>query len=700
MRLYSGSMRSIALSLAALFASVSPTMAQSVAVTDHARSSLFAEMTGIAPGGTVRLALHQALEHGWHVYWKNPGDSGLPLETDWTAPQGAEVSPVEYPTPERIEIGPLVNYGHEGEPVFIATLTAPLDAAIGSSINVGLEATWLICAEICVPETGVFSLSLPVVATPDVNIDAAAVFSAADASRPRPARAAFRVHDGALSIRAEGIGADATGAYFFPEADNVFAPSAPQRFERREDGLVLTVSAKEFDRPVLIGVLLVETAEGAKGFAIDAGVDPTLEGAAAPAARNGKGAGGGVPPIGALPRLLLAAFVGGAILNLMPCVFPILFVKAASFAAAGADAGLMRRHGLLYAAGVVGAFAALGALLLMLRAAGEGLGWGFHLQSPMIVALSAYVLFAVGLNLAGAFSVGEGLQNVGTGLVASAKGDLAAFLTGVLAVVVAAPCVGPFLTAPIGAAALLAPASGMAIFVAMALGLAAPYVALSFSPMLARRLPKPGLWMDRFRQALAFPVFAAAAYFLWVLGAQTGGAGLAIGLGGLILLAFATRLWEWGRTSGWGRPAAAVALLAALAAALLLRPDNAIAAPGIEPATEAVAFDPADVERRRAAGEAIFIDFTAAWCVTCQLNKLTVLSSKKVVAAFEAADVTLVVADWTNRDTQIEKALAGYGANGIPLYVFYPSGGEAIVLPQPLTQSGLLALLTPKNQGD
>jgi len=693
-------MRSIALSIAALFALVSQTMAQSVAVTDHARSSLSAETTGIAPGGTVRLALHQALEHGWHVYWKNPGDSGLPLETNWTVPQGADVSPVDYPTPERIEIGPLVNYGHEGEPVFIATLTAPLDAAIGSSINVGLEATWLICAEICVPETGVFSLLLPVVAAPEADLDAAAVFSAADAMRPSPARAAFRVHDGALSIRAEGIGADATGAYFFPEADDVFAPSAPQRFERREDDLLLTVAAGDFDRSDLKGVILVQTSEGAKGIAIDADVDPTLEGAAAPVAPNGKGAGGGVPPIGALPGLLLAAFVGGAILNLMPCVFPILFVKAASFAAAGADAGLMRRHGLLYAAGVVGAFAALGALLLMLRAAGEGLGWGFHLQSPMIVALSAYVLFAVGLNLAGAFSVGESLQNVGTGLVASAKGDLAAFLTGVLAVVVAAPCVGPFLTAPIGAAALLAPASGMAIFVAMALGLAAPYVALSFSPMLARRLPKPGLWMDRFRQALAFPVFAAAAYFLWVLGAQTGGTGLAIGLGGLILLAFATRLWEWGRTSGWGRPAAAVSLLAALAAALLLRPDNAIAAPGIEPSTKAVAFDPADVERRRAAGEAIFIDFTAAWCVTCQLNKLTVLSSKKVAAAFEAADVTFVVADWTNRDAQIEKALAGYGANGIPLYVFYPSGGEAFVLPQPLTQSGLLALLIPQNQGD
>jgi thiol:disulfide interchange protein DsbD len=681
-------------SLLALILAALPAAAQSVAVTDHARSALHAETIGVAPGGAVRLALHQILEPGWHVYWKNPGDSGLPLETIWTLPDGVAASEVDYPAPERIEIGPLVNFGHHGEPVFVMTLTAPASAAIGSAIDVGLEATWLICAEICVPETGSFSLSIPVVAVPAPDASAAATFLAAAAQRPTAADARFKIANGVLAIEASGIEGD--GAYFFPEADDLVAPTAPQRFVRRGEAIRLSAPALKDEKPApLNGVLLVTAGGEEARYAIAAAADPAIE--IAPLAEGSRAAA--PPPAGSLPGLLLAAFIGGAILNLMPCVFPILFVKAAAIAAAGAEPRQMRRHGLLYGAGAIVTFAALGATLLALRAAGAGLGWGFHLQSPAVVALSAYVLFVVGLNLVGAFSIGAGLQNVGSGLVSSATDDLAAFLTGVLAVFVAAPCVGPFLTAPVGAAALLAPAGGMAIFVAMALGLAAPYVALSYSPALARRLPRPGPWMERFRQALAFPVFAASAYFLWVLSAQTGRGGLALALGGLVLIAFATRAWEWGRNARWGRPAAALTLLAAAISLALLRPAPAVAAQSGYAGTETIAFDAADIERRRAAGEAIFIDFTAAWCVTCQVNKLAVLSSKKIAAAFDAADVTFAVADWTNRDASIEQALAGFGANGVPLYVFYPSGGEAVVLAQPLTQSAILALVTAEDAG-
>ncbi len=683
----------LAVSLLTAAALLAPAAAETVAVTEHARSELHAEKTGVAPGGAVRLALHQVLEKGWHVYWKNPGDSGLPLETIWTLPDGAAVSAVDYPAPHRIAIGPLVNYGHEGEPVFLATLTAPADAAVGSTLSVGLEATWLICADICVPETGVFSLSLPVVAEPAVNAVAAPVFGAADAAAPVPATAAYNAADGVLVLEAASIGAGATGAYFYPEADNLIAPSAVQRFDARGDIVRLSMPHLKAPAGVLTGVIGVETKTGVRSYALDAAADSAITLSPAPRA-----AASAPTPI-SLPALLLAAFIGGAILNLMPCVFPILFVKAASFAAAGAEPKTMRRHGALYAAGVVATFAALGAVLLALRAAGEGLGWGFHLQSPIVVALSAYVLFAVGLNLAGAFSVGQGFQNAGGGLIASAQGDAAAFLTGVLAVFVAAPCVGPFLTAPIGAAALLPPAAGMAIFVTMALGLAAPYVALSFSPALARRLPKPGAWMERFRQLLAFPVFAASAYFIWVLSAQTGRGGLGLALGGLIVLALAARLWEWGRQAGWARPAALAALAIAVVPVALLRPSTAIAAASVYSVGAAVAFDAADVERRRADGEPVFIDFTAAWCVTCQVNKLTVLSSKKVASAFAAAGVTFVVADWTNRDDSIAEALAAFGANGVPLYVYYPKGGEAVVLPQPLTEAAILELVTPAGKG-
>lgn len=691
-------MRLFLTAAALLAASVASAGAQGVVVTDHARSGLHAETDGVAPGGTVRLALHQVLEDGWHVYWKNPGDSGLPLETIWTLPDGVSVSAVDYPAPHRIEIGPLVNYGHEGEPVFTATLTAPAGLLAGSALDIRLEATWLICADICVPETGVFDLSLPVLADPAANAAAAAVFAAADASAPVPADAGYRAADDQLVVEAALGDIEATGGYFFPEADNLVAPTAPQTFQRAGDTVRLSMPALKSPEGVVNGVISIDTKDGARAFAVAAVADAAIAlAAASPAAPPVSGAA--APTTASLPGLLLAALLGGAILNLMPCVFPILFVKAASFAAAGADTRLMRRHGALYAAGVVATFAALGAVLLTLRAAGEGLGWGFHLQSPIVVALSAYVLFAVGLNLAGAFTVGQGFQNAGAGLLTSAKGDAAAFLTGVLAVFVAAPCVGPFLTAPIGAAAFLPPAAGMAIFIAMALGLAAPYVALSFSPALARRLPKPGPWMDRFRQILAFPVFAASAYFIWVLSAQTGRAGLALALGGLVLLALAARLWEWGREGRWARPAALVSLLVAALPVALLRPAPAVALEASDASGETIAFDAADIARRRAAGEAIFIDFTAAWCVTCQFNKLTVLSSKKVASAFAAADVTFAVADWTNRDEDIAAALAAFGANGVPLYVFYPKGGEAVVLPQPLTEAAILSVVTPQKEG-
>ena len=659
--------------------------AQPVVATDHASTRLVAETDGIAPGGAVALAFAQELEQGWHVYWKNQGDSGLPLEFIWTLPDGASAGPIDYPTPERIPIGPLVNFGHEGAPIFLTSVTAPSDAAIGSALEIGLEATWLICADICVPETGRFSLSLPVVASPAATASARSLFAAARAAMPT----AF---EGAASFSARGdrltlelaSSPKAAGAYFFPDLEGVSDPAAPQRFERTGDGARLTIKggpslAALGDR--LNGVVIFDQSGVGKGYAIAA--ERTAAIAPGPAA-----------PAGSLAGLLIAAFLGGALLNLMPCVFPILFVKAASMAkAATGDKGMMRRHGVLYALGVVATFAALGGTLLALRAGGEQLGWGFHLQSPAVVALSAYVLFAVGLNLAGAFHVGSSLQDIGSGLVSGRNGDISAFLTGVLAVFVAAPCVGPFLTAPVGAAAVLPPLAGMSIFIAMALGLAAPYAAISFAPGVARALPKPGPWMERFRQALSFPVFAAAAYFLWVLAAQTGGRGLALAFSGIILLALASRLWEWGRGARWGAMAAATSLALALVPVTLLRPAETASAAGV------IAFDPADIARRRAAGEPIFVDFTAAWCVTCQVNKLTVLASPAVKDAFRAAGVAFVTADWTNRDPLIESALASFGANGVPLYVYYPPGGDAVILPQPLSERSILSALSPDQNG-
>ena len=672
-------MKAITLIAITLAFAAAPAGASSVVVTEHARTEIIPEMTGVAPGGAVAIAFAQILQDGWHVYWENPGDSGLPLEFNWTLPQGVSAGAIDYPAPHRIAIGPLVNFGHEGEPVFLTSITAPADASPGDSLDIGLESTWLICADICVPETGAFSISVPVTAAPEINEAATELFERARAAIPAPfaGEASFSVHGENLIVRIpdqKGAG----DAYFFPKPASASEPAAKQAAARKDGMLTLTIKGGAALASLgdhLDGVIAFGEGGKQSAYAVSATRDDSP---------------GGVKGGNALSliSLIAAAFLGGAILNLMPCVFPILFVKAASMAkSASGDKGAMKRHGLLYAAGVIATFAALGGLLLGLRAGGEEIGWGFHLQSPAVIAFSAYVLFAVGLNFAGVFHVGSSLQNVGSGLVDGRDGDLSAFLTGVLAVFVAAPCVGPFLTAPVGAAAVLPPLQGMSIFVAMAAGLAAPYVALSFSPGLARALPRPGPWMEKFRQVLSFPVFAAAAFFLWVLAAQTGQRGLALGFAGLFAVAIAARLWEWGRGARWGKIAAAAALALALVPIIVLKPVEAAATAG------AIAFDPADIEARRAAGEPIFVDFTAAWCVTCQVNKLTVLSSPKIKAAFEDNGVAFVTADWTNRDAVIEEALASFGANGVPLYVFYPPGGEAIILPQPLTERAILSAI-------
>lgn len=675
----------IVMAAPAILASVAVAAEAPVVVTDHARSRLFAETEAVAPGGALHLAFAQELQSGWHVYWKNPGDSGLPLEFSWTLPEGASAGAIDYPAPHRLPIGPLLNFGHEGAPVFLTTVTVPADAAIGSSVELGLEATWLICADICVPETGTFSLSVPVVGEPAKYSAAIPIFEAARAHAPEPftGAASFAVAGGNIDLAIEGA-PEGKDAYFFP-AIAVSEPAAPQK-ARNENGL-LRLSIKGGAELAMLGntldgVLEITTTDGVRSLALSATRDaemPPASGANG-AASDQERASARTPYAG----LLLAAFFGGLLLNLMPCVFPILFIKAASLAKSASDErGVMRRHGLLYGAGVVATFALLGAVLIALRAGGEQVGWGFHLQSPAVILASAYVIFLVGLNLAGAFNIGSSLQNVGGG-IASNGSDFSAFMTGALAVFVAAPCVGPFLTAPIGAAAILPAPQAMAIFIAMATGLAAPYTALSFSPALAKALPRPGPWMVRFRQILSFPVFAAAAFFLWVLSAQTGQKGLALGLGGLIALAFAARLWEWGAASRWARLAAIAVFLVGAAPIILVRTTQASPTQGV------IAFDPADIDARRARGESVFIDFTAAWCVTCQFNKLTVLSEPDVKSAFRDNGVAFVTADWTNRDPVIEAALASFGANGVPLYVFYPKSAEPIVLAQPLTIEGVI----------
>ncbi len=698
------------------------------AETDYTATTLVPETDGVAAGQTFWVALRQEVAAGWHVFWENPGDAGLPLDLQWTLPEGFSADPPIHPVPEYFSYGPLANFAHEGAPVFLIRMTAPetlpRDAvAPGGALSFAVRASWQVCEDICVPEAAALSFSLPAadVARPDPR--RAALFAAARRALPAPfegeavfaaTKKGYRLtlEDDAGTLPGALSGANRGDAYFFPAVSGLITPAAPQKVRYRNGVLTVEMARGYFeghDGDTVRGVLGFVDEGGARaGLDIAASYAPRSASLAGTGSGSGTGAGASPadgPGAGAsLPLLFAFAFLGGALLNVMPCVFPIIFVKAAALMQAAGEAGageraLVRVHGLLYTGGVLAAFVFIGAVLLSLRAGGEQLGWGFHLQSPPVVALSAYVLFLVGLNLAGVFHAGESLAGAGGGLAAKG-GRSGAFFTGLLAVVVAAPCLGPLLTAPLGAVLLQPPAIGLSILAAMALGLAAPYLALSFAPGLGRVLPRPGPWMGVMKQALAFPVFAGAAYFLWVFAQQTGGAGLAAALAGAVFLAFAAWLFELSKTSGGARLAAmrAAAALAALAAvAPAMRTDPAFSASGDavlrHGALRAEPYDAGALAAYRAAGRPVFVDFTAAWCATCQFNKLTIFSSKALAREIEAAGVVVMVADWTLRDPAITEALEAFGASGVPLYAVYDPSGGARVLPLPLTRERLRAAL-------
>lgn len=691
-------------------------------VTPNAETRLLAEHDGVAPGGTVFLVLDQTLREGWHVYWKNPGDSGLPLALNWILPAGFVAGETLYPAPERIPVGPFANYGFHGRPAFLIPLTAPENAKPGSTVEIGLKATWLICEEICVPEEGAFSLSLPVAADPPLDPEGGVRARLARSALPKKIDGAGRyaINNETLIFEIAAPGGPDADAYFFPDTDGILEPSETQRVSATGERLRIEVPRGRSAEAAgeISGVLALGANDARQSYYARFKRDETLKTAASGDGRASAGtnAAAPTPGDGAAPNaaggagagfliLALSALAGGLLLNIMPCVFPVIFIKAAALLQqSGAKRAEIRRDGLAYVAGVVAAFAGLGGVLILLRAGGAEIGWGFHLQSPAVVLLSGYILFVVGLNLAGVFHVGSSLQGAGSGLAAQG-GALGSFFTGLLAVVVAAPCVGPLLTLPIGAAATLPAAPALAIFVAMGFGLALPFLVLAFNPGLGRFLPKPGAWMETARQALAFPVFAGAAYFIWVLTVQTGNAGLARALSGAILLAGAAWAFERSKQSGRG-VILKVASLAAVAAALLqaapLRTISAATAATDgafkHAALTAEAYSPERLADLRAAGKPVFVDFTAAWCVTCQFNKLTVFSDQRLAGAFDRAGVSVLVADWTARDPIIANALAGFGANGVPLYAFYPPGAEARIAPQPLTVAAVEKLIAAKGK--
>ena len=577
--------------------------------TPQAEAELVAERDALMPGEPITVALRLAAIPGWHTYWRNPGDSGEPTRIEWRLPPGFTAGDIEWPVPVRIPVGPLMNFGYKGEVLLLTRLVAPADLGAGP-VTLRAKAYWLVCEVQCLQQDAELSIDLPVARNAGADARWGKPIAAARAQVPVPAPAQWsfsaRAEEGGASLAiAPPPNVELKEAFFLPFEEGKVEPAAPQVLAREGEGYRLALRAAAqpvgaFER--VSGVLI---SQNTNPLVIDIPI----------AAR--------FADLGLVAALALA-FAGGLLLNLMPCVLPVLSIKVLGFAQGG-DARLP--HALLYSAGVLVSFWLLAAALIGLRALGSQLGWGFQLQSPVAVALLAAFFLVLALNLSGFIEFRSSF----------AGGPSGHFLSGVLAVVVASPCTAPFMGAALGYAVFESGWRAFAVFTALGLGMALPYAALAAAPGWRRYIPKPGPWMPRLKRWLAVPLYGTVIWLAWVLVQQ-------------------------------------------------VTPPSA-QHPGWEP------YSAQQVAALTAAGKPVFVDFTAAWCVTCQVNERVVLARDDVRAAFRARGVTLVRADWTRRDPEIARALADLGRSGVPAYVLYMPGRAPQLLPELLTPERVLAAL-------
>lgn len=674
--------------LAVMSSPVSADVAASVQ-TQNVTAQLLSEAAVAQPGQRIAVLLHQTIRPGWHTYWRNPGDSGQPTQIKWQLPEGVTVSPIEWPTPEAIRVGPLVNYGYSNQVGLLSYLTLPSSWQAGQPLQITAEANWLVCEHECIPESGTFTLSLPTAMTSVPAVTHAALFSAARESQPQalkwPAR--LSVADGALNLHLalpRATAQQVRTAQFFPAEWGAIDHAAAQTVQVLDDGLLISTRKGELPGPGQPrGIVTLTLGDGEEASRQSYLLDDT-----APAATNAGASPDAVPVSVAL--ILLSALLGGALLNLMPCVFPILAMKALSFVGHAAASPRERvSGGLAYAAGVLLSFTALGGVLLALKAAGNTIGWGFQLQNPITVAVLAYVLFAAGLNLSGVFDIGGRFMGVGTGL-ADRAGFAGSFFTGVLAAVVATPCTAPFMATAVGVALTQPTWVALSTFLMLGLGLALPYLLLTWFPAVARALPRPGAWMNTFKHLLAFLLYISAAWLVWVLAQQSGADGVFVVLLGCIAIAFSVWLAQLKTLRPWTHRMRHAALLVVIVAGVWFTATLRLTQVEVSATQTAYSIQPfseSALNELRAQGKPVFLNMTAAWCITCKVNERIALSGAAFQEALRSGGYAYLKGDWTRQNPEITRLLATFGRAGVPLYVVYPAQGEPYVLPQVLTES-------------
>jgi thiol:disulfide interchange protein DsbD len=698
--------------------------------TDHVEAELVAERTAVEPGKPLRVGLRLKMDPEWHTYWRNPGDTGLPTTIAWTLPVGFTPGDIEWPAPHRIDVSTFANYGYENEIVLPVTIQVPAALAIDAAVPIRAKAEWLVCREQCIPGDANLELELKAAATSEADARWGGLFAKAKADLPRAAgdwQWIAHQGQGATSVQAAAAApAAATGEgrldlvwtppagaatptkiQFFAHGEGLVEPAAKQTLYRLPDGrlrLNLQLAKTATTIPAALeGVLTASNGWSAGGESnvraiyVKASVDGRpLAAGGTPVDSGVTFASGAQSAASTLGFALVLALAGGLILNLMPCVFPVISLKVLGFAQqAHGHQRVLRAHGLVFAFGVIASFMVLAGIVLALRASGQQLGWGFQLQSPPVVAALAILFFLLTLNIAGVFEVGMLVP----GRVATMEASnpyVNSFLSGVLAVVVASPCTAPFMGASLGYALSQPASEALLVFAALGLGMALPYLLLAWFPALIRKLPKPGPWMLWLKQFLSIPLAATVIWLGWVLSLQSGADAFARLM--FVLLLIATIVWLLRGTllrSGFRFALAAIVLASAvfLAWPLFDEPPAVAATPTASSSTGEVGswqpWSQQELDRLVDAGKPVFVDFTAAWCVSCQANKKLVLERPETAKLFDDKGVVLMRADWTRRDPAITAALQGFGRNGVPVYALYRPGKTTLVLPEILT-AGIL----------